>query len=116
MITSFKGTKLAMAENWLQLVASWNPTGGAFELCPGTLFPNSRGNIAAVNLSLYLDTFKFCLLVFGMVVQCCTSLDCRAPLASKLHIHCSASVKTHTALNFLLIPHNSIATNTIPLP
>ena len=31
---------------------SSNPTSGSFVVWPGTLFPNSRGNEAAANLSL----------------------------------------------------------------
>ena len=53
-------SKLAMALNWIPLVASSNPqaTGGALVVSPGTLFPNSRGNKAAANLRLFLTSSK----------------------------------------------------------
>ena len=46
-------SKLAMTYNWIPLVASSNPNGGAFVMWPGMLFPNSRSNRAAAILCLY---------------------------------------------------------------
>ena len=45
-------SKLAMTKNWIQLVASLNPTGCALVVWSRMLFLNSRGIKAAANLSL----------------------------------------------------------------